>query len=197
MADPILQFEQAVRGACLTATRSPADRALRSLQQLRSDDADRVMVAITGFGSVGVLLPLLVAVLGWLLWRRCWRTAGYWVGTAAFAELLVQVLKLTIGRHRPALPYAGTERYSFPSGHATVSVVVLGMLAFLLARGQPRAWRITVAATVAPHHVVQAAPQTVWSKPVVQVVHRDTIHIGAEHVIVVPADTETYRTEVE
>ncbi|MDB5956506.1 bifunctional DedA family/phosphatase PAP2 family protein [Ramlibacter sp.] len=127
-----------------------ADRSVFTfLQQLRTEDVDQVMVLITELGSVGVLLPLVVAVLAWLLWRRCWRSARYWIACAAFGELLVQVLKHTLGRARPLALYGGNERFSFPSGHATVSVVVLGFLAFLLARGQPVRWRQVIAAIVA------------------------------------------------
>lgn len=123
-----------------------ADRAVFTfLQQLRTDAGDRAMVAITEMGSVGVMLPLIAAVLAWLLWHRSWRTAGYWLGIVASAELLVQVLKWTLGRHRPLQLYQGVEQFSFPSGHATVSAVVLGFLAFLLTRGQGARWRLAVA----------------------------------------------------
>jgi len=119
------------------------------LQQLRTDSVDRVMVRITQLGSVGVMLPLVIAVAAWLLWRRCWRTAGYWLATAGCAELVVQILKVTLGRHRPLDLYEGIEQFSFPSGHATMSAVVLAYLAFLLARGQSIRWRLSVGAAVA------------------------------------------------
>src|SRR5262249_33730401 len=45
--------------------------------------------------------------------------------------------------------YQGVEQYSFPSGHATISAVVLASLAFLLTRGQSLRWRIGVGATAA------------------------------------------------
>ena len=114
------------------------------LQGVRVGAIDRVMVGITELGSIGVMLPLIVVVFAWLVWHGCWRTARYWLATVFFAELLVQVLKFTLGRHRPLALYAGNEAFSFPSGHATVSTVVLGFLAFLLVRGQSRPWRLTV-----------------------------------------------------
>lgn len=122
-----------------------ADRAVFTfLQQLRTDPADGLMVAITQMGSVGVMLPLIVVVAAWLVFHRSWRTAGYWIGTSAGAEAVVQVLKGTLGRHRPLALYHGVEQYSFPSGHATIAAVVLAWLAFLLTRGQPRRWRMAV-----------------------------------------------------
>lgn len=127
-----------------------ADRAVfHFLQQLRTEPVDRLMVGITQMGSVGVLLPLIVVVALVLLQQRCWRTAGYWVATVASAELMVHVLKRTLGRHRPLALYGGVEQYAFPSGHATVSAVVLASLAFLLARGQSLRWRLGIGATAA------------------------------------------------
>jgi membrane protein DedA with SNARE-associated domain/membrane-associated phospholipid phosphatase len=141
-------------------TRDPLVQAdlsvFRFLQQLRTGAADHVMVLVTQAGSVGVLLPVVVAVLAWLLSRRCWRTAGYWVGSAAFAELMVQVLKSTLGRQRPLALYDGGEQFSFPSGHATVSVVVLGFLAFLVCRRQSGAWRTGIGAAATLYVVMVA-----------------------------------------
>lgn len=121
----------------------------RFLQQLRTDPADRVMILVTQMGSVGVMLPLVLAVAGWFLVRRSWRTAGYWLAAAAGAELLVQVLKFSLGRTRPLEMYQGVERFAFPSGHASMSTVVLGFLAFLLTRDGGKAWRWAVISAAA------------------------------------------------
>jgi membrane protein DedA with SNARE-associated domain/membrane-associated phospholipid phosphatase len=127
-----------------------ADQAVFAfLQQLRTAPVDRLMVGITEMGSGGVMLPLVVAVAAWLALQRCWRTAAYWIATVASAEIMVQVLKRTLGRHRPLPLYHGIEQYSFPSGHATLSAVILASLAFLLTRGQTTRWRMTVAAMAA------------------------------------------------
>lgn len=119
------------------------------LQALRTEPVDRLMVAITEMGSVGVMLPLVLSVTTWLVVQRCWRTAGYWVATVASAEIVVLVMKHTLGRHRPLALYEGIEQYSFPSGHATMSAVVLAYLAFLVTRGQSKRWRIVAGAAAA------------------------------------------------
>ncbi len=116
------------------------------LQALRTAPVDRLLIVVTEMGSVGVMLPLVIGVALWLMWRRCWRTAWYWIGVAAFAEVLVQLLKFTLGRTRPLDLYTGVERFSFPSGHAVVSTVILGFLAFLLSRGQATRVRLAIAA---------------------------------------------------
>ena len=118
------------------------------LQDIRSQPMDWLMVMVTEMGSIGVMLPLIVVVLAWLAWRRSWTTAAYWVGVSSFGELLVLLLKYTLGRHRPVENmYAGLEQFSFPSGHVTVSTVLMAFLAFLLSRGQTRPLRAVIALT--------------------------------------------------
>ena len=116
------------------------DRAAYSLAQgLRSASVDRFFVAITELGDTTVSLAVSIAVLLYLLWQRSWRTAMYWTAAVAFAECAVAALKHTLARARPT---AGLETYSFPSGHATLSLVVYGFLAYLLLRKQKRAIKI-------------------------------------------------------
>lgn len=122
------------------------------LQQLRSAPVDRWMMVVTEMGSVGVILPLVLVVLAWLLLTRSWRTAGFWVVGVAFAELLVQTLKFTLGRKRPLSMYSGLEQYSFPSGHATMTAAVLGLLGYLVTRGAP-AWARTATGTLVALYV--------------------------------------------
>lgn len=119
------------------------------LQGLRTESVDRLMITITEMGSVGVLLPLVIAVALWLAWRRSWRTMGYWMAVTVVAEVLVQLIKITMGRHRPMDLYVGVERFSFPSGHAVLSTVILGFAAFLMSKKQSRRARLLIGAATA------------------------------------------------
>ena len=102
------------------------------------------MVALTKLGDVQVLLPIILVVLGWFIAHRLWRTAIYWLAAIGVAEALVKVIQLALHRHRPGALYVGVEQFSFPSGHATLSVVVYGFLAFLLAAGAPQRLRVFI-----------------------------------------------------
>ena len=115
------------------------------LQGLRTAWGDSVMVAITDLGGAVATIGVIAAVALFLALKRRWRTIGYWLAAAAFAEGLVWVLKETIGRARPAAVYAGHEQFSFPSGHAALAIVVYGFLAFLLARGKGAAAKAAIA----------------------------------------------------
>lgn len=112
-----------------------------TLQHLRSDWADQVMITATELGSAPVALAVIAAVAVLLALKSCWRTLAYWLVAVGFAQGLVWVLKMTLGRARPIAMYTGTERFSFPSGHAASSIVLYGFLAFLLTRQRPPATR--------------------------------------------------------
>ena len=107
-----------------------------TLQSLRTPWVDGLMIVATELGSARVAIPIIVAVALLLMLKRCWRTLSYWLSAVAFAQALVWVLKLTLGRARPTAIYDGVERFSFPSGHAASSIVLYGFLAVLIARGR-------------------------------------------------------------
>ncbi|MDA8364435.1 MAG: HAD-IC family P-type ATPase [Gammaproteobacteria bacterium] len=108
--------------------------AYHLLQSLRMPALDSMMIAFTELGDAQVLLPVILVALAWFLIHRLWLTAGYWLVAIGGAEVLAKVLKVVLHRPRPGLFHGGIEQFSFPSGHATMSVVVYGFLAFLLCR---------------------------------------------------------------
>ena len=118
-----------------------------ALQKLRTTWMDSVMVAVTELGDVQVLLPVIVASLAWFVWHRLWRTSLYWFAAVGIAEVLVKVLKVALNRSRPGQFYDGAESFSFPSGHATMSVVTYGFLAFLICRKQKARVRLLIVTT--------------------------------------------------
>ncbi len=113
------------------------------MQALRTPWADRFMVLVTEFGDSRVIGVLALVVLVWLLWRRDWRIAGYWAGAVVFGMTAAYFIKHLLQRPRPLVNfYDGISTYAFPSGHATMSAVVYGFLAVLVARNLPvsRRW---------------------------------------------------------
>lgn len=111
------------------------------LRVLRTGPLDQAMVAITELGDPQVLMPVMMVALAWFVVRRLWLTVSYWITAIGVAELLAVVIKLALHRARPQLIYTGIEQYSFPSGHAVMSTVVYGFLAYLLLRCAPAKWR--------------------------------------------------------
>jgi membrane-associated phospholipid phosphatase len=98
--------------------------------------------AVTFLGNFVTLLAVtLVAVV--ILWRRRERTDALFVALAFVgAQVLSNGMKLGFRRERPFFPdpLATESTFSFPSGHALVSVAVYGAIALVLARHLSSPW---------------------------------------------------------
>ena len=96
---------------------------------------DRVFAYVTELGSAQVIVGL--SILGSLFcyWRgnriEAWRLALVGIGTLLFT----QVLKLVYGIDRPLIDASlDATTYSFPSGHASGSLALYGLIAYVLYR---------------------------------------------------------------
>jgi hypothetical protein len=120
------------------------------------------MVAASELGDAAVTVPVILVVLAWLVWQRRLRSAAYWISAVAVAKLFVVTLKFVMRRARPSSIYEGLQGFSFPSNHATLSVVTYGFLAFFVARawGNVAQRRIATATTPvhSPHFVFTPLP---------------------------------------
>jgi membrane protein DedA with SNARE-associated domain len=96
--------------------------------------------AVTFLGSWPVLIGLvLIAGLVWWLRRRTWRPLLLGIGAYGGATILSNSIKALIDRPRPPASewLAHVSGSAFPSGHATESVAVYGMIAALAAAATP------------------------------------------------------------
>ena len=125
--DPLVQVDQRVAGWL-------HDRATPGLTT--------AFEAVTTLGSAGVLVPLTLVVVLALLVRTKRAEALFLTLVLVGAEGLTLILKAGFERQRPFFPdpLATESSFSFPSGHATVSLAVYGALGFLLAR-RSSSWR--------------------------------------------------------
>lgn len=96
---------------------------------------DRVFAYVTELGSAQVIVGL--SILGSLFWYwrgnriEAWRLAFVGIGTLLFT----QVLKLVYGIDRPLIDASlDATTYSFPSGHASGSLALYGLIAYVLYR---------------------------------------------------------------
>ncbi|MCF6217600.1 MAG: VTT domain-containing protein [Gammaproteobacteria bacterium] len=112
------------------------------LQSLRTPLGDQLMVIFSALGDGVMILTLVISVLLWMVWKRAWREALYWLAAVGFAALAVALFKYSYHFPRPVAMYSGANAYSFPSAHATLSIVVYGYLAMLAAQTLPdsRRW---------------------------------------------------------
>ncbi|HYD33791.1 MAG TPA: phosphatase PAP2 family protein [Methylophilaceae bacterium] len=101
---------------------------------------------ITHLGDTWVLTGVGIIVAATLFLRRQIWLAWGWILAVAGNGLLNPSLKAVFERMRPldmhGMPF--TEGWSFPSGHASGSVVTYGMLAYVLIRNLPPAWHLPI-----------------------------------------------------
>lgn len=101
---------------------------------------------VTVLGDRDVLTVLATVVFVALLLLRRWLLAGAWAVATAGGGLMNLVLKEIFARTRPVHEHGlVTETsYSFPSGHASGSMLIYSLLAYLIVRHTPNVWHIPV-----------------------------------------------------
>ncbi len=130
-SDPLVRFDEAV------AT---------NLQDRQTPTLTAFFLVVTALGSLETigLLGLVVAVIFGM--RRQWLNLGTWLAALAGGAVLNQLLKELFARPRPYFehPLVLETSYSFPSGHATMSLIFYGMLAYFCVLAL-RTWRARTA----------------------------------------------------
>ncbi len=107
---------------------------------LRNPLADRLMASLAAIGSAPVLGTCSAFALAWLVWRKRWMAAAHWLTAIAVGLLLTEGLDAVIDMPRPPTAVAG---FGFPSIAVTMTTVVFGFFAVLIARelpGRQRVW---------------------------------------------------------
>lgn len=123
---------------------------LELVQNFRTPLADSFFIAVTEIGDSFVVIAVAGALLIWLLGRRAWRTAIYWLIAVSLSSFINTLIKATVYRSRPTEGlYVGWSDLSFPSGHATVNTTMYMFLAFLVARELAPSRRFLVVAVSA------------------------------------------------
>ncbi|TXC71923.1 phosphatase PAP2 family protein [Sphingomonas ginsenosidivorax] len=93
----------------------------------------KVAADVTALGGGIVLTIVVVIVAGLLLVQRLWLTAAAIVAASVSGNLVVELVKLQIGRPRPDIVahLVTVKHMSFPSGHSANSAIVYLTLAGL------------------------------------------------------------------
>ncbi len=128
-----------------------ADLAInRFVQAFRTHWLDTAMIAITMLGDSTVLVVVAVASVLWLLATRNFWVAAAFTGAILLATGFVALIKGILGRARPLTDlYSGVDNFSFPSGHATNSMVLFGLIAVLISSAFRGRWRVVVGGAIA------------------------------------------------
>jgi undecaprenyl-diphosphatase len=114
------------------------------MQSLRTPAMDTIMTAITMLGDMVVLTGFATLGILWLWWKGQRPAAIHWLAAIAFGGILVRVLKVTLDVPRPALEGITPGSFSFPSAHTSMSLLVYGFAAVILARQVSARWHYPV-----------------------------------------------------
>ncbi len=102
--------------------------------------------AITSIGNVSWSAIILITISLWLIYHHFYReTLFIGFNVIVFAGLSNQIVKNIITRPRPTPHLVPTSGFSFPSGHAMVSVLLYGSLIIILHRHLKSNWQRRVA----------------------------------------------------
>lgn len=96
------------------------------------------MVPITLLGDASVTVPVILAASVWLTWRRARISLVGLLTAIVSAAMFVPIVKTILHRARPIDLYTGADGFSFPSGHATINMVLYGILAYIIGQHLPQ-----------------------------------------------------------
>jgi len=127
--EELARFDETMSDAVGTSTPLPALHAFAALTRL-GDPATLV--------AIGIVVTVVLA------WRRQRLLTLGWVVALAGNALLNPALKNLFERVRPVHDqgFVVEDGWSFPSGHSSGSVVVYGMLAYVVVRTLPVRWHL-------------------------------------------------------
>jgi undecaprenyl-diphosphatase len=117
------------------------DSWLRLMISSRVPPLTAVSKVFNALGLVYVMLPVRIAIAGFLAVQRRWWHLSAFAAAIILSEIMIGPLKGLYGRPRPPLSLVATSSTSFPSGHAVAaSVTVVAAVLVLAPPGKRRPW---------------------------------------------------------
>ena len=101
------------------------------------------MIFITYLGNWQVIVGLGIIVLAILWIQRKRQEAGFFAVALIIGEIIKELLKLLFHQERPDASSALIQEsgYSFPSGHAFMSVIFYGMICYFIYQACKNKWQ--------------------------------------------------------
>lgn len=107
-----------------------------------------IMRVISFFGSVQFLIPAYIIIIAYFFIQKKFRVGVDILIIAVTSSALMFGLKAIFHRQRPDLPIIkGIYTYSFPSGHALSSFILISILIFIIRNGKGKKiykWTATI-----------------------------------------------------
>jgi membrane protein DedA with SNARE-associated domain/membrane-associated phospholipid phosphatase len=116
---------------------------LHFFRSLRSPATDNVMLVFTLLGEKRIIIPTLLILFGYLLFKKRYYLAWHVIALAVLAVGSAQVIKHLVHSLRP-WGITGLPSYSFPSGHTLMAVTFFIGLALLMSEAYAKKRRYFV-----------------------------------------------------
>lgn len=91
---------------------------------------DNLMVFITNLGGTTVISILSIVLLIFFISEHKWRYSTLLITSVMGGKMLEVLVKYIIGRDRPLDYLIVADGFSFPSGHATISIIFFSLLIY-------------------------------------------------------------------
>lgn len=110
-------------------------------QSIRSHALDAFFITITIAGQPIAMIGLAVLFSVFLAFQRRWRAMAHLLVLTLVTAVCITVIKHLIFIPRPTGLTVVKSSSSFPSGHTTLTLVVIGFISYLTAKRLPLNWR--------------------------------------------------------
>lgn len=129
----LIIFIYAIRMVFIKENSGFDENAFKAITPFVSPGLTSFMLFITFLGKHNLLIPLNFIIISFFIYRKEKWFATRIAALSLSSVLLMFTLKLFFQRARPDLPVIGDVRgYSFPSGHALMSVVFYGLFIHII-----------------------------------------------------------------
>lgn len=127
-----------------------ADTALYAfLQSLHIAPIDSLMTGVSALNDGSAIFAISAVVLVWLIWKRSWKSAAWWIVMVGVGTVLSPFLGFNLKSTRPIDWIPDTPHTPLPDGRAAFSLLIYAFTGWLLCRQQTLRWRAGVASSVA------------------------------------------------
>lgn len=132
----------------VTSVDYSVDNAVAPLRQHK--DLAQYMVAVTYLGNPEVIIAFEICLLAFIILAHRKRIAALFLGGIIVGELFSYTFKDLLARSRPLESVFHISRvgYSFPSGHALLSMIFYGTAGFFAAHLAPQKWQKRIITTI-------------------------------------------------
>ena len=104
------------------------------LYSIRDPLFTKLLLLVTKLGGIYAVIVVTIAITGFLFLKKNYVYVWAFLVALFSGGILMALIKIIIKRPRPELPFPVYQEFSFsfPSGHATASIILYGFIAYFI-----------------------------------------------------------------